>query len=140
MLRGGENIHAIPATAHRFFMTSTCCSTTPMMVSCAIQRSAAMASEAPTRRCSSCETAEMNAMKATPMPTCDQSRWETDVGADGCMEILGVFYNRKKEEGISKICHTRVFKWKSTSGLLVRKGAPPTRCDVNQSLIGNNWQ
>jgi hypothetical protein len=44
----------------------------------------------------------MNARKVRAKPTFDQPRCETD---DRCIEILGVFYNWKKGEGIWGICH-----------------------------------
>ena len=50
-------------------------------------------------------------MNARPKPTCDQSRWETDVGGDIwplCMGVLGAFYDWEKEEGVLTICHIRV--------------------------------
>jgi len=38
-------------------------------------------------------------MNARPKPTCDQLRWETDVGGDiwpQCMGVLGAFYDWEK--------------------------------------------
>ena len=51
---------------------------------------------------------QMNARKVRAKPTCNQPRCETD---DRCMEIFGLFYNQKKGEGTSGICHAVRVIW-----------------------------
>jgi hypothetical protein len=59
-------------------------------MSCAMQRNAAMTSEAPTSSCSTCEIAELKATRAKATVTCDQPGCETRVGGDMGVSLPGL--------------------------------------------------
>ena len=82
-----KDIRAIPTTAQIFFTTNTCCRITATTKSCVMQRSAAITSEVPMRSRSIWEIAELNATKTRPKPTCDQLRYETGFGGEGCIDL-----------------------------------------------------
>ena len=73
-----KNVHAIPATIHMLIKTNTCCRTMAITVSCAMQRSAAIISEAQMWSRNARETTGLDAMKVKPRMTC-----KAEAGEDG---------------------------------------------------------
>ena len=66
------NLRASLATAHILSTTNMYRRIKVTMVSCAMQRNAAMTSEAPTSSCSTWEIAELKATREKATVTCDQ--------------------------------------------------------------------
>src|SRR5712692_2032394 len=73
-----KNVRVIPVTVHTLFETKTCCRTMAITVSCAMQWSAAITSEAQKWSRNARETTGLDAMKAKARVTC-----KTTIGEDG---------------------------------------------------------
>ena len=73
-----KNVRVIPATIHTLFEANMCCRTMAVTVSCAMQRSAAIISEAQMWSRNGRETNGLDVMKAKARMTCG-----TGVGEDG---------------------------------------------------------